>query len=62
MWLLAGLGNPGDKYAGNRHNVGFMAADGIADEYGFPAYRSKFQAQMAEGTVAGQKCVLLKFD
>ncbi|MCB9989343.1 MAG: aminoacyl-tRNA hydrolase [Rhodospirillales bacterium] len=60
MWLLAGLGNPGDKYAGNRHNVGFMAVDGIADEYGFPAFRSKFQGQMAEGVIAGHKVVILK--
>ncbi len=60
MWLIAGLGNPGGKYAGNRHNIGFMAVDEIASEYGFPAFRSKFQGELAEGQVAGEKVVLLK--
>lgn len=60
MWLIAGLGNPGDKYAGNRHNIGFMAVDRIADEYGFPTYRSKFQGAFAEGKIGEQKVVLLK--
>lgn len=60
MWLLAGLGNPGAKYAGNRHNIGFMVIDRIAADYGFPAFRSKFQGLMSEGTIAGQKVALLK--
>lgn len=60
MWLLAGLGNPGDKYAGNRHNVGFMALDAIADECSAPGFRSKFQSLMAEAKIDGQKVVLLK--
>ena len=60
MWLLVGLGNPGDKYKNNRHNVGFMAIERIADAYGFPAWRSKFQSDMAEGRIGDEKVVLLK--
>ncbi len=60
MWLLAGLGNPGEKYAGNRHNIGFMAVDAMAEEYGFPPFRSKFQGQVSEGRIGGSKVVLLK--
>lgn len=60
MWLFVGLGNPGDKYAGNRHNIGFMAIDAIAGEYGFPAFKSKFQGLVAEGRIAGEKVILLK--
>lgn len=60
MILIVGLGNPGDKYAGNRHNIGFMAVDAIAREYGFPAFRAKFQGQISEGKIDGQKVALLK--
>ena len=59
-WLVVGLGNPGEKYAGNRHNIGFMAMDAIAGEYGYPAWRSKFHGDLAEGNIGGQKVVLLK--
>ncbi len=60
MWLLVGLGNPGSKHEGNRHNVGFMAVDQIADDYAFPAFRSKFDGLLSEGRIANQKVAILK--
>lgn len=59
MWLVVGLGNPGDQYKNNRHNIGFMAVDAIAADCG-TAFRSKFQAQMAEARIGAQKAILLK--
>lgn len=53
MLILAGLGNPGPKYAGNRHNIGFMALDRIHARHRFPAWRKNFQSEVAEGTIAG---------
>ncbi len=58
--LLVGLGNPGPAHAGNRHNIGFMALDAIADRHRFPPFRSKFQSQLAEGPLAGRPVLLLK--
>ncbi len=49
MIVLAGLGNPGEKYARHRHNVGFMAVDAIADAHGFSASREKFHGVFREG-------------
>lgn len=60
MKLLVGLGNPGSKYANNRHNIGFMALDRIADDHGFALWRSKFQGQLSEGRLGSGKVVLLK--
>ncbi len=60
MKLWVGLGNPGRQYAGHRHNIGFMALDRIAAEHGFSPWRSRFQAQAAEGRLGGEKLMLLK--
>ncbi len=60
MKLLVGLGNPGPKYAGHRHNVGFMAVDRIWASQGFSPWRRRFSGQVAEGRLAGERCLLLK--
>lgn len=63
MWLLVGLGNPGAKYANNRHNIGFMAVDEIFDRHEgpvAPAWREKFNGQFAEIRMDGEKILLLK--
>ena len=60
MWLLVGLGNPGDKHKDNRHNIGFMVADQIASDNMFPNFKSKFSGEVSEGRLANQKIALLK--
>ena len=60
MKLFVGLGNPGGKYAGNRHNIGFMVVDRIAEDHGFEAWRGKFQGSVSEGRLGSEKVVLLK--
>lgn len=60
MLLIVGLGNPGAKYAGNRHNIGFLALDRIASDHGFSPWRSRFQGETAEGRLGNERVVLLK--
>ncbi len=60
MRLFVGLGNPGQKYAGNRHNIGFMAVDRIAADHGFAPWRAKFQGQICEGRLGAERVALLK--
>lgn len=57
---MVGLGNPGPKYEHNRHNIGFMAVDRIVHRHSFGAWRSRFQAMVAEGQIAGQKVLAVK--
>ncbi len=60
MKLIVGLGNPGAQYAQNRHNIGFMAVDRIAEDHGFGPWKSRFRGLVAEGRLAGDKALLLK--
>ncbi|MCQ4080531.1 aminoacyl-tRNA hydrolase [Streptomyces sp. RB6PN25] len=59
-WLVAGLGNPGPEYAGNRHNIGFMVADLLAGRIGGRFKSHKSRAQVVEGRIGGQRVVLAK--
>lgn len=60
MRLFVGLGNPGAKYAMNRHNVGFMALDRIAADHGFAPWRTKFQGEVSDGRLGSERVALLK--
>lgn len=60
MHLLVGLGNPGAEYAANRHNIGFMAIDAIADTHNIGPFKSKFNAQIADGVIDGVRVLLIK--
>lgn len=60
MKLIVGLGNPGAKYAKNRHNIGFLAVDRIAEDHGFSPWRSRFQGETCEGRLGTQRVTLLK--
>ncbi len=59
MLLFVGLGNPGARYVGNRHNIGFMAVQAIAKRHDIAPWRRKFQGVAVEGTLAGEKVLLL---
>lgn len=60
MKLWVGLGNPGAKYAGNRHNIGFMALDRIASDHGFSPWKKAHQGLISEGRLGAEKVALLK--
>jgi peptidyl-tRNA hydrolase, PTH1 family len=60
MRLFVGLGNPGAKYANNRHNIGFAVVDEIARRHGFAPWRRRFQGETSEGTLERERVVLLK--
>ena len=60
MFLLVGLGNPGTKHAGNRHNIGFMAVDEIVRRHGFSTWRKRFHGEVSEGTLGLEKVLILK--
>jgi PTH1 family peptidyl-tRNA hydrolase len=60
MKLFVGLGNPGAKYADNRHNIGFMALDRVAQDHGFGPWKRAFQGMISEGRLGGEKVLLLK--
>jgi peptidyl-tRNA hydrolase, PTH1 family len=59
MRLLVGLGNPGTRYAGNRHNIGFMAVEAIARRHGIGPWRRRFQGVACEGMIGSERVLLL---
>lgn len=62
MKLFVGLGNPGDKYQANRHNIGFLAVERIAHRHAFAPWRKKFQSYVSEGTLGDERVMLMKPD
>jgi peptidyl-tRNA hydrolase, PTH1 family len=59
MLLFVGLGNPGSRYAGNRHNIGFMAVEAIARRHDIAPWKKKFQGVAVEGAIARERVLLL---
>ncbi len=60
MFVIAGLGNPGPRYAGTRHNVGFDVIDAVADKYNISVDRKKSRAYIGKGIIEGRKTILVK--
>ncbi len=60
MYIIAGLGNPGREYVGTRHNIGFEVLDAVAAKYDISIKKAKFNALFGEGTINGEKVVLIK--
>ena len=60
MLLVVGLGNPGPDYAATRHNIGFMAVDELVRRHSFSPWKARFQGEVSEGVVGGEKVVALK--
>jgi PTH1 family peptidyl-tRNA hydrolase len=60
MYLVVGLGNPGEEYSKTRHNIGFIAADEIHSRHNFSPFKQKFDGLIAEGTIGREKTLLLK--
>ena len=60
MLLWVGLGNPGEKYQKQRHNIGFMIVEKIASQHSFAPWKNKMKARICVGKIAGQKIILLK--
>jgi peptidyl-tRNA hydrolase, PTH1 family len=60
MWLMVGLGNPGPRYAGNRHNIGFMAIDALVRRHNLGPWRKRFRGVTSEGPVGNERVIALK--
>lgn len=60
MYIIAGLGNPGKKYEGTRHNIGWQVIDELAEKYNIRVAESKFKGLIGKGIINGQKAVLVK--
>ncbi len=60
MFVILGIGNPGKQYDGTRHNIGFIAMDYMSEKYGIKINKIKHKSLIGEGTIAGEKVILVK--